>query len=66
MSTSESIIRVTARDLELGDEGVQELTAGQFVVVCAEPLYVAQEQVHGNGTVVVTLKRRETTESVNA
>lgn len=53
------IIRVTARDLELGDEGVQELKPGQFVVVCAEPLYVAHEQRHPNGTVVVTLKRRE-------
>jgi hypothetical protein len=53
------IIRVTARDLELGDEGVKELRPGQFVVICAEPLYVAHEQRHRNGTVVITLKRRE-------
>ena len=56
---SQPIIRVTARDLELGDEGRTELKPGQFVVVCAEPLYVAREQRHQNGTVVVTLKRRE-------
>lgn len=56
---SQPIIRVTARDLELGDEGVQDLKPGQFVVVCAEPLYVAHEQRHQNGTVVMTLKRRE-------
>lgn len=52
-------IRVTARDLDLGDEGVQELEPGQFVVVCAEPMFVAHEQRHRNGTVVITLKRRE-------
>jgi len=57
--SADPIIRVTARDLELGDEGVQELKAGQFVVVCAEPLYVAHEQRSQNGTVVVTLKRRD-------
>lgn len=52
-------IRVTARDLDLGDQDTKELSPGQFVVVCAEPLYVAHEQRHQNGTVVVTLKRRE-------
>lgn len=52
------IIRVTARDLELGDQDVKDLSPGQFVVVCAEPLYVAREQRSQNGTVVVTLKRR--------
>lgn len=50
---------MTAQDLELGDRGVKELAAGQFIVVCAEPLYVAHEQRHQNGTVVITLKRRE-------
>lgn len=53
------IIRVTARDIELGDQGVVELKPGQYTVVCAEPLYVAHEHRHQNGTVVVTLKRRE-------
>jgi hypothetical protein len=56
--SEQPIIRVTARDLELGDEGVKELKAGQYVVVCADPLYVDREQSHQNGTVVVTLKRR--------
>jgi len=53
------IIRVTARDLDLADEAVQELKPGQYAIVCAEPMYVAHEQRHRNGTVVVTLKRRE-------
>jgi hypothetical protein len=57
------IIRVTARDLELGDEDVKELRPGQFVVICAEPLYVAHEQRSQNGTVVITLKRRGATAS---
>jgi hypothetical protein len=52
------IIRVTATDLELGDTDTVELKPGRFVVVCAEPLYVAHEQNHANGTVVLTLKRR--------
>jgi len=56
---SQPIIRVTARDLELGDQEVAELKPGQFVVTCAEPLYDAREDRHQNGTVVVTLKRRE-------
>jgi hypothetical protein len=56
---SDPIIRVTARDLELGDEGVVHLKPGQFVVTCAEPLYVAREDRSRNGTVVVTLKRRD-------
>jgi hypothetical protein len=63
---SQPIIRVTARDLELGDEGTKELRSGQFVVVCAEPLYVAHEQRHQNGTVVITLKRRQPEEHTNA
>jgi hypothetical protein len=53
------IIRVEARDLELGDVGTRDLRPGQYVVVCAEPIYVAHEQRHQNGTVVITLKRRE-------
>lgn len=57
--SADPIIRVTARDLELGDQEVQELKPGQYAVVCAEPMYVAHEQRHQNGTVVVTLKRRE-------
>ena len=52
------LIRVVAEDLELGDKGRSDLAAGQFVVVCAEPLYVAHEQRHPNGTVTLTLKRR--------
>lgn len=55
---AEPIIRVEARDLELGDTATQNLRPGQFVVVCAEPLYVAEEQRYLNGTVVITLKRR--------
>jgi hypothetical protein len=56
---SRPIIRVTARDLDLGDQNAVELKPGQYVVVCAEPLYTAHEQRSQNGTVVITLKRRE-------
>lgn len=62
---SAPIIRVTVKDLELGDEDVANLKAGQFVVICAEPLYVAHEQNHINGTVVLTLKRRKREEGTS-
>ena len=55
---SQPIIRVTAEDVETRDRGVKELAAGQYVVVCAEPMYVAHEQRLANGTVTLTLKRR--------
>ena len=58
----EPTIRVTALDLELGDQGVKEIGPGQFVVVCAEPLYVAHEAHHESGAVVITLKRRDAPE----
>ncbi|WP_432050290.1 hypothetical protein [Verrucosispora sp. NA02020] len=53
------IIRVTAEDIDSGEGSVAELESGGFVVICAEPMYVAHEQRHQNGTVVLTLKRRE-------
>lgn len=55
---SKPTIRVTARDLELGDQDVVDLSSGEYAVVCAEPMYVAHEQRSQNGTVVITLKRR--------
>lgn len=56
--TDQPIVRVTARDLEFGDEVTQDLKASQYPVVCADPMHVAHEQRHQNGTVVITLKRR--------
>lgn len=58
MPIPEPIIRVTARDMQLGEQGVQDLRPGQFVVVCAEPLYVAAETRNEQGDIVLTLKRR--------
>lgn len=59
MTKKTPIIRVTARDLDSGEEGVQHLAAGQFVVVCAEPMHVVHDQRYDDGTVHLTLKRRE-------
>lgn len=55
-------IRVTAVDLESGQSSECTLVAGkrgQYVVITAEPMYLAHEQRHANGTVVLTLKHRE-------
>jgi hypothetical protein len=55
---AETIIRVTVEDIQLGDTQVAELIAGQYMVLCAEPMYLAGSQHHLNGTVQLTLKRR--------
>lgn len=57
--TKQPII-VTVTDPETDETGQQELAPGQYVVVCAEPRYVAHETIHGNGTIQLTLKQRST------
>lgn len=59
MPITEPIVRVTARDMQLGDEVVKDLRPGQFVVVCAEPMHVVHDQRYDDGTVLITLKRRD-------
>ena len=54
------MIEVTAVDTGSGDRQTVELKPGMFVVTCAEPMYVAHEQHHRTGTVVITLKKRQT------
>ena len=57
-------IEVIARDTENGETDTKTLPSGGYVVVCADPMYLAHEQVHKNGTVVLTLKRwREPSET---
>lgn len=51
-------IRVTAEDLKTGEKGVREVNAGDYVLIVTEPLYLAETRRHGNGTVVLTLKRQ--------
>jgi len=53
------IIRITATDIETAESGTREIEAGDYCLIAAEPLYLAGEQRHANGTVVITLKRRE-------
>jgi hypothetical protein len=55
---SDGIIRVTATDVETGATDEQMLKPGSYLVICVEPAYVAHEQVHANGTRVVTVKKR--------
>lgn len=55
---SDTPIRVTCTDPVTGDVGHAEVKPGGYLVVCAEPAYVAHEQVHANGTRVVTIKKR--------
>lgn len=55
--TGPKIVRVTAADIETGEDGTVELAAGEYVCIPVEPLYLASTQRHANGTVVLTLKR---------
>lgn len=52
-------IVVTATDPETGETARQELQPGDYAVVCAEPMYVAGKQIYSNGTVQLTLRRRQ-------
>lgn len=54
-------IRVTAIDLETLESGKREIEPGDYCLIVAEPLYLASEQRHHNGTIVLTLKRRTIT-----
>ena len=54
---SEPIIKVTATDVETGETGEQMLYAGEYCLVCADPLYLDGKTIHANGTVILTLKR---------
>lgn len=56
---SKPIVSVTATDLETGETGTRELEAGDYIVIPVEPLYVHGEQRHANGTITITLKRRD-------
>lgn len=57
----DSILRVTAEDLHTREDGVVYLGLGDYVCIPTEPLYLDSTVRHGNGTVVLTLKRREAT-----
>lgn len=56
-------IEVTARDTVTGETQTQVLAPGRYVVVCSDPAYVESEQVFGNGTTKVIVKRRALFES---
>ena len=49
-------IRVTALDLKTGDTETTEIEPGNYVLVCAEPAYIAHTTAHASGTHVLTVK----------
>lgn len=55
---SEAPLMVTVLDTETGETGTAEVKPGGYLVVCAEPAYVYHEDVHANGTRIVTIKKR--------
>ena len=61
MSAGSPTIRVTAHDLDTDQADCVDLKPGQFVVTCANPLYVADETRNEQGDIVLTLKRKPVT-----
>lgn len=55
----DSIVRVTAEDLDTHENGDVYLAEGEYVLIPTEPLYLDSIVRHANGTVVLTLKRRQ-------
>jgi hypothetical protein len=53
------VIRVTAVDLDTGEEAVQYVEPGNYAVVSVEPCYVDSVQNYRSGTSVVTIKGRK-------
>jgi hypothetical protein len=51
-------IEVTVRDTETGETDSHTLSPDGYVVICSGRAYVEHEQVHANGTRIVTVKRR--------
>lgn len=49
-------IEVLATDPETGELRYVECVPGDYVLVCAQPRYLASSVHYGNGTVVITLK----------
>lgn len=60
---SEPIVRITATDIDTGETGTSTIGTGDYSLIVTEPLYLANVQQHGNGTVILTLKRRTTTDT---
>lgn len=56
---SASPMTVTCTDPDTGESGTAEVKPGGYLVICAEPAYVASEQVYANGTRIVTIKKRD-------
>lgn len=56
---SKPIIRITATDIETNETGTREIEAGDYCLIAADPLYLHGEQRHTNGTITITLRRRD-------
>jgi hypothetical protein len=51
-------VRVTAVDLETGDQSEAVIEPGNYVLIAVPPCFLYHEQHHRAGTTVLTLKGR--------
>jgi hypothetical protein len=51
-----TVLRVTAVDVETGDEETVDLPAGEYLLLTTAPCRQAHVQAYGNGTHVITIK----------
>jgi hypothetical protein len=50
-------IEVTVRDTDTGETDSHTLSLDGYVVICSGRAYVEHEQIHANGTRIVTIRR---------
>lgn len=52
-------VRVTVSDPKTGEEFESRVVDNDFMVICAGDRYIDSVQAYGNGTQVLTVKRKE-------
>ncbi|MFJ4173381.1 hypothetical protein [Microbacterium sp. NPDC089696] len=58
-------VNVTVSDPETGEELESRIVDNDFMVICAGDRYIDGVQAYGNGTQVLTVKRRPATAGEN-
>ncbi len=58
-ATSGTVLRVTVTDVLTGDTETAEIPAGDYLILCTDPCYLAGAQTYPkSGTHVLTIKGR--------
>lgn len=50
---------ITCVDIDTGESETVEIGPNQYLIVCGGDRYVANEQIHANGTAIATIKTHD-------